>query len=132
MMCVTSVDPYWLAELGGVFFSIRERNFDGLQRARAAQEFNQKTEILARMAEQREEYVSHATSADDQDGAQEGRGDARRGRRAHAPDRRGGRHAARARHTEECGDRRGGAVESGWSDAQAAWRRDLIMLGPLG
>ncbi|GMK53866.1 hypothetical protein CspeluHIS016_0104520 [Cutaneotrichosporon spelunceum] len=55
MMCVTSVDPYWLAELGGVFFSIRERNFDGLQRARAAHDFNKKTELLAKMAEQREE-----------------------------------------------------------------------------
>ncbi len=55
MMCVTSVDPHWLAELGGVFFSIRERNFDGLQRSRAAQDFNKKTELLAQMAEQREE-----------------------------------------------------------------------------
>jgi pre-mRNA-splicing factor ATP-dependent RNA helicase DHX38/PRP16 len=55
MMCVTSVDPYWLAELGGVFFSIRERNFDGLQRARAHRDFSKKTEMEAEMARQREE-----------------------------------------------------------------------------
>ncbi|EKD00131.1 RNA helicase, Prp16p [Trichosporon asahii var. asahii CBS 8904] len=55
MMCVTSVDPYWLAELGGVFFSIRERNFDGLARARAQKEFSRKTEMEAEMARQRDE-----------------------------------------------------------------------------
>ena len=54
-MCVTSVDPYWLAELGGVFFSIRERNFDGLARARAQKEFSRKTEMEAEMARQRDE-----------------------------------------------------------------------------
>lgn len=26
MQCVTSVDPYWLAEMGPMFFSIRERD----------------------------------------------------------------------------------------------------------
>lgn len=55
MMCVTSVDPYWLADLGGVFFSIRERNFDGMQRARAHRDFSKKTEMEAEMARQREE-----------------------------------------------------------------------------
>jgi len=55
MMCVTSVDPYWLAELGGVFFSIRERNFDGMQRARAHRDFSKKTEMEAEMARQRDE-----------------------------------------------------------------------------
>ncbi|KAK4688722.1 pre-mRNA-splicing factor ATP-dependent RNA helicase DHX38/PRP16, partial [Tremellales sp. Uapishka_1] len=55
MMCVTSVDPYWLAELGGVFFSIREKNFDGLARARANRDFSKKTELETEMARQREE-----------------------------------------------------------------------------
>ncbi|TXT12825.1 hypothetical protein VHUM_01226 [Vanrija humicola] len=55
MMCVTSVDPYWLAELGGVFFSIRERNFTGLERAQANRDFSKKAEMEADMARQREE-----------------------------------------------------------------------------
>ena len=71
MMCVTSVDPYWLgesrgewmvisssyvdaAELGGVFFSIREKNFDALARARANRDFSKKTELESEMAKQRE------------------------------------------------------------------------------
>ena len=69
MMCVTSVDPYWLgkqcllierctllylAELGGVFFSLRERNFDGLARAKANRDFSKKTELETEMARQRE------------------------------------------------------------------------------
>lgn len=55
MMCVTSVDPYWLADLGSVFFSIREKNFDALVRARANRDFSKKTEMEAEMARQREE-----------------------------------------------------------------------------
>ena len=45
------------AELGGVFFSIRERNFDALARAKATREFGKKTELEAEMAKQREECV---------------------------------------------------------------------------
>lgn len=71
MMCVTSVDPYWLgkipfprhdqvlirpvAELGGVFFSIREKNFDALARARVNRDFSKQTELQTEMARQREE-----------------------------------------------------------------------------
>jgi pre-mRNA-splicing factor ATP-dependent RNA helicase DHX38/PRP16 len=55
MMCVTSVDPYWLAELGSVFFSIRERNFDALARAKANRDFSKRTELEAEMARQREQ-----------------------------------------------------------------------------
>ncbi|KAL7425016.1 Pre-mRNA-splicing factor ATP-dependent RNA helicase PRP16 [Cryptotrichosporon argae] len=55
MMCVTSVDPYWLAELGGVFFSIREKNFDALARAKANRDFSKRTELEAEMARQRED-----------------------------------------------------------------------------
>lgn len=89
MMCVTSVDPYWLgewlpyawswfsgpprgirllsdadnpAELGGVFFSIRERNFDALARAKANREFGKRTELEAEMARQRDQWVSSVLS----------------------------------------------------------------------
>ena len=69
MMCVTSVDPYWLggssffslslsrsdsrlnlffshlsAELGSVFFSVRSKNFDGRERNKAARDFSKKAE----------------------------------------------------------------------------------------
>ncbi|OTA19334.1 hypothetical protein BTJ68_15240 [Hortaea werneckii EXF-2000] len=27
MSCVTAVDPYWLADLGGVFYSVKEKGF---------------------------------------------------------------------------------------------------------
>jgi pre-mRNA-splicing factor ATP-dependent RNA helicase DHX38/PRP16 len=55
MMCVTSVTADWLAELGGVFYSIRERNVDGLAHARATREFSRKAEIEQEMADQREQ-----------------------------------------------------------------------------
>lgn len=69
MMCVTSVDPYWLgklinammttannqAELGSVYFSIRERNFDALARAKANRDFSKRTELEAEMARNREQ-----------------------------------------------------------------------------
>lgn len=57
MMCVTSVTAEWLAELGGVFYSIRERNVDGLAQARATREFSRKAEIEQEMADQRQQYV---------------------------------------------------------------------------
>lgn len=64
MMCVTSVDPYWLAELGGVFFSIREKNFDALARAKANRDFSKRTELEAEMARQRDEYVPSCVTFD--------------------------------------------------------------------
>ncbi|CDZ97652.1 pre-mrna splicing factor [Phaffia rhodozyma] len=57
MMCVTSVDPYWLAELGSVFFSVREKNFDGRERSRAAKNFSKKAELELEMAQQRDAAV---------------------------------------------------------------------------
>lgn len=55
MMCVTAIDPYWLAELGGIFFSIREKNLDaGARRAMANRDFSKKAELEQEMAEQRE------------------------------------------------------------------------------
>lgn len=53
MMCVTSVTPEWLAQLGGVFYSIRERNVDGLAHARASRDFSRKAEIEQEIADQR-------------------------------------------------------------------------------
>jgi hypothetical protein len=47
-----------LAELGGVFYSIREKNFDGRgQRNKMDREFSKVAELEMEMARQREEYV---------------------------------------------------------------------------
>jgi pre-mRNA-splicing factor ATP-dependent RNA helicase DHX38/PRP16 len=32
MSCVTAVDPHWLADLGGVFYSVKEKGIHGGQR----------------------------------------------------------------------------------------------------
>lgn len=45
------------AELGSVYFSIRERNFDALARAKANRDFSKRTELEAEMARNREQYV---------------------------------------------------------------------------
>jgi pre-mRNA-splicing factor ATP-dependent RNA helicase DHX38/PRP16 len=54
MSCVTSVDPYWLAELGGVFYSIKEKGYSARDRQITETEFNRRVEIEAKMAEDRE------------------------------------------------------------------------------
>ncbi|POS87553.1 P-loop containing nucleoside triphosphate hydrolase [Erysiphe pulchra] len=53
MSTVTSVDPYWLAELGGVFYSVKEKGYSAREKRVTEVEFNKKMEIEARMAEDR-------------------------------------------------------------------------------
>ncbi|KAI6137026.1 pre-mRNA splicing factor [Pisolithus sp. B1] len=56
MTQVTAVDAYWLAELGSVFYSVREKNFDGGGvRRRADREFSKRAELETQIAKQREE-----------------------------------------------------------------------------
>lgn len=56
MTQVTAVDAYWLAELGSVFYSVREKNFDdGGVRRRTDREFSKKAELETQIAKQREE-----------------------------------------------------------------------------
>ncbi|EPS93567.1 hypothetical protein FOMPIDRAFT_156786 [Fomitopsis schrenkii] len=56
MTQVTAVDAYWLAELGSVFFSVKEKNFDDRGNRRTAdREFSKKAELETEMAKQREE-----------------------------------------------------------------------------
>ena len=58
MTQVTSVDAYWLAELGSVFYSVKEKNFDERGNRRTAdKEFSKKAELETQMAKQREEWV---------------------------------------------------------------------------
>ncbi|KAF9513871.1 hypothetical protein BS47DRAFT_1295708 [Hydnum rufescens UP504] len=56
MTQVTAIDPYWLAELGEVFYSVKEKNFDGRgTRRKMDREFSRKAELEMEMAKQREE-----------------------------------------------------------------------------
>ncbi|KAH8101627.1 P-loop containing nucleoside triphosphate hydrolase protein [Cristinia sonorae] len=56
MTQVTAVDAYWLAELGSVFYSVKEKNFDERGNRRVAdREFSRKAELETEMARQREE-----------------------------------------------------------------------------
>ncbi|KIY69583.1 putative PRP16-RNA-dependent ATPase [Cylindrobasidium torrendii FP15055 ss-10] len=56
MTQVTSIDAYWLAELGSVFYSVKEKNFDERGNRRTAdREFSRKAELETEMARQREE-----------------------------------------------------------------------------
>ena len=54
MSTVTAVDPHWLAELGGVFYSVKEKGYSQRERRVTEQEFNRRMEIEAQMAEDRE------------------------------------------------------------------------------
>ena len=76
MTQVTAIDAYWLgevffslydspithyhvAELGSVFYSVREKNFDdGSSRRRADREFSKRAELENQIKKQREECVS--------------------------------------------------------------------------
>ncbi|GAA5976865.1 hypothetical protein JCM10908_005655 [Rhodotorula pacifica] len=52
MSIVTSVDAYWLAELGSKFFSVREQHFSDRQRIAAKQQFNKESEAEMRLKEE--------------------------------------------------------------------------------
>lgn len=54
MSCVTSVDPHWLADLGGVFYSLKEKGYSGRDKRVFENEFNRKMEIELQMNEDRE------------------------------------------------------------------------------
>lgn len=54
MSTVTAVDPYWLAELGGVFYSVKEKGYSAREKRVIETEFNNKMAIEAKMAEDKE------------------------------------------------------------------------------
>ncbi|KAI9758405.1 MAG: DEAH-box RNA helicase prp16 [Lichina confinis] len=51
MSSVTAVDPHWLAELGGVFYSVKEKGYSARDKRVTELEFNRRMEIEAQMAE---------------------------------------------------------------------------------
>ncbi|TDZ22207.1 Pre-mRNA-splicing factor ATP-dependent RNA helicase prp16 [Colletotrichum orbiculare MAFF 240422] len=48
---VTAVDPHWLADLGGVFYSVKEKGYSVREKRTIETEFNRKMEIEAKMAD---------------------------------------------------------------------------------
>ncbi|KAL1305666.1 hypothetical protein AAFC00_007259 [Neodothiora populina] len=54
MSCVTSVDAHWLADLGGVFYSVKEKGYSAREKRTTELEFNKKMEIETQMAADRE------------------------------------------------------------------------------
>ncbi|KAK9477152.1 putative pre-mRNA splicing factor ATP-dependent RNA helicase PRP16 [Lipomyces japonicus] len=53
MSTVTAVDPQWLAELGAVFYSIKEKGYSRLTKKATEREISRKMEIEAQFAEDR-------------------------------------------------------------------------------
>ncbi|EHL03375.1 P-loop containing nucleoside triphosphate hydrolase [Glarea lozoyensis ATCC 20868] len=53
MSTVTAVDPHWLAELGGVFYSVKEKGYSARERRVTEVEFSRKMEIEEGMARDR-------------------------------------------------------------------------------
>lgn len=56
MSTVTSVDPHWLAELGGVFYSVKEKGYSARDKKVIETEFNRKMEIEAKMVEDKKRH----------------------------------------------------------------------------
>ncbi|KAI6839332.1 P-loop containing nucleoside triphosphate hydrolase protein [Hortaea werneckii] len=54
MSCVTAVDPYWLADLGGVFYSVKEKGFGAGVKGRREVEFSKKAELERSIEDDRE------------------------------------------------------------------------------
>lgn len=54
MLYVTAVDPHWLADLGAVFYSIKEKGYSARDKRVTEIEFNRKAELEAKMAEDKE------------------------------------------------------------------------------
>ncbi|KAK9366717.1 pre-mRNA splicing factor ATP-dependent RNA helicase prp16 [Lipomyces kononenkoae] len=53
MSTVTAVDPHWLAELGGVFYSVKEKGYSSRLKRKTEKEFSRKMEIEAQFEEDR-------------------------------------------------------------------------------
>ena len=70
-------DPsQWLATLGGVFYSIKEKGYSAREKRVTEHEFNRKMEIEAQMAEDKEREAQRVARAEEKEGT--GRKDAKR------------------------------------------------------
>ena len=55
----------WLAELGGVFYSIKEKGYSAREKRVTETEFNRKMEIEAKMAEDKEREAQRIAKLND-------------------------------------------------------------------
>jgi pre-mRNA-splicing factor ATP-dependent RNA helicase DHX38/PRP16 len=65
MSTVTAVDPHWLAELGGVFYSVKEKGYSAREKRITETEFNRKMEIEAKMAEDKKREEERIQAEED-------------------------------------------------------------------
>jgi pre-mRNA-splicing factor ATP-dependent RNA helicase DHX38/PRP16 len=65
MSTVTSVDPHWLADLGGVFYSLKEKGYSARDKRIIETEFNRKMDIEAKMAEDKKEEEARLKAEED-------------------------------------------------------------------
>ena len=54
MSCVTAVDPHWLADMGGVFYSVKEKGYSAREKRITEREFSRKAELEAQMVADKE------------------------------------------------------------------------------
>lgn len=66
MSTVTAVDPHWLADLGGVFYSIKEKGYSAREKRITETEFNRKMEIEAQMAADKKREEDRQQAAEEQ------------------------------------------------------------------
>jgi len=65
MTQVTAIDAYWLAELGSVFYSVKEKSFDDRgSRRQADREFSKRAELETEIARQRQETAQKTAQED--------------------------------------------------------------------
>lgn len=74
MSTVTSVDPHWLAELGGVFYSVKEKGYSARDKRVIETEFNKKMEIEAQMAEDKKRQEEKLAADEQGQGGPEANG----------------------------------------------------------
>lgn len=70
MSCVTAVDAHWLADLGGVFYSLKQKGFSTIDKRVTETEFSRKMELEKGIAEDRAKMLAiRANGGGDMNGA---------------------------------------------------------------
>ena len=67
MSCVTSVDPHWLADLGGVFYSLKSKEYSSKDKRVIEGEFNRKMEIERQMQNEKEAEARRIEDEDEKE-----------------------------------------------------------------
>ncbi|CRK34192.1 hypothetical protein BN1708_016324 [Verticillium longisporum] len=64
---VTAVDPHWLADLGGVFYSVKEKGYSMRDKRITETEFNRKMEIETQMDDDRRRQQEQIAAEQERD-----------------------------------------------------------------